>query len=249
MLRGLWRLSWLEVKIFLREPLGAFGAVVFPVLGYAVLGRLLSGRMPPSPRPAGDLLRVVMPVLGAILIGLTAVISLVTIVSVYREGGILKRLRATPVRPWTILTAHVLVKLLFTVVTLVAMVLAGRRYYPSSLEIPMVGFTAALLIVTLCILSIGFVISSLVPTSRFAQPIAGAIFYPMLALSGLFVPIAAFPAWLRPIARVLPMTYAVSLLRGVLQHEPWTAHLTDVAALGLYFIAFVALSARVFRWE
>ena len=41
-------------------------------------------------------------------------LSLVTIISIYREGGILKRLRATPLRPHTILTAHVLVKLLFT---------------------------------------------------------------------------------------------------------------------------------------
>ena len=61
---------------------------------------------------------------------ISAVLSLVTIISIYREGGILKRLRATPLRPQTILTAHVLVKLLLTAVTLALMVLAGRRYYP-----------------------------------------------------------------------------------------------------------------------
>jgi ABC-2 type transport system permease protein len=32
MLRGLWKLTWLEIKIFLREPLGAFGSILFPVL-------------------------------------------------------------------------------------------------------------------------------------------------------------------------------------------------------------------------
>ena len=57
--------------------------------------------------------------------------SLVTIISIYREGGILKRLRATPLRPHTILSAHVLVKLLFTAITLTLMMLAGRRFYPA----------------------------------------------------------------------------------------------------------------------
>jgi ABC-2 type transport system permease protein len=50
-----------------------------------------------------------LPVLAAVLIAISAVLSLVNIISIYREGGILKRLRATPLRPQTILTAHVLV--------------------------------------------------------------------------------------------------------------------------------------------
>ena len=55
-----------------------------------------------------------LPVLATILMALSAVMSLVTIISIYREGGILRRLRATPLRPATILGAQVLVKLLFT---------------------------------------------------------------------------------------------------------------------------------------
>ena len=64
------------------------------------------------------------------LISLSAVLSLVTIISIYREGGILKRLRATPLRPHDHPPAHVLVKLLFTLVTLLLMALAGQRYFP-----------------------------------------------------------------------------------------------------------------------
>src|SRR2546429_6469038 len=37
MLRGLWKLSWLEIKIFMREPMGAFGAIVIPVLAFLVV--------------------------------------------------------------------------------------------------------------------------------------------------------------------------------------------------------------------
>jgi ABC-2 type transport system permease protein len=190
-----------------------------------------------------------VPVLIAVTIGLSAILSLVTIISIYREGGILKRLRATPLRPWTILTAHVLVKLIFTAATLLLMLLAGRAYYPADLDIPVVSFTLALLVSTFSIMSMGFVIASLVPTARFAQPISGAIFYPMIALSGLFFPLALLPAWLQPIARLLPLTCVVSLLRGILRGDAWSAHLTDLAALAVVFVVCTALSARVFRWE
>jgi ABC-2 type transport system permease protein len=185
----------------------------------------------------------------SMLIAIGAVISLVTIISIYREGGILKRLRATPLRPWTILGAHVLVKLLLTAVTMGAMTLAGRRYFAIGPEVPLVSFLVALLISTVSVLSIGFVVASVVPTARFAQPVAAMIFYPMLGLSGVFVPIASLPPVLRGIARALPLGYSTSLLQGIWNGDPWSAHVRDVAALTVTFAVCIAASARVFRWE
>jgi ABC-2 type transport system permease protein len=188
-------------------------------------------------------------VLVALLISINAVLSLVTIIAIYREGGILKRLRATPLRPQTILTAHVIVKLLLTAATLVLMLLAGRRYIPAGAHVPWFSFTIALLISTWSILSIGFLIASIVPTARFAQPIGAIILYPMVAFSGLFVPIEILPPVLHALARALPLTYAVSLLQGIWNGDAWLAHIGDVAALGVVFLLCTALSAKVFRWE
>jgi ABC-2 type transport system permease protein len=95
----------------------------------------------------------------------------------------------------------------------------------------------------------GFLIASLVPTARFAQPIGTLILYPMLGLSGLFVPVESMPPMLRAVARALPFTYAVSLLRGIWHAEGWSAHLGDVAVLTLMFLVCTAASAKVFRWE
>jgi ABC-2 type transport system permease protein len=201
MLRGLWKLTWLEIKIFLREPMGAFGSIILPVLVFVVVGRVTGGRIMPTPgstaaRGAFAFLGAGLPVFVAILIALSGVTSLVTIISIYREGGILKRLRATPVRPLTILTAHVLVKLL-----------------------------------------------------RFAQPLGTAILYPMIGVSGLFVPVHSLPPMLQTVARVTPLTYAVSLLQGIWKGEPWSAHWSDIVALVAVFVICSALAAKVFRWE
>ena len=127
MLRGLWKLTWIEIKIFLREPLGAIGSVAIPVLVFLVAGRMVGGRTALTLPAASSFVGVGLPVLASVLILIGAVLSLVTIISIYREGGILKRLRATPLRPQTILTAHVVVKLLLTAATLALMVLAGKR--------------------------------------------------------------------------------------------------------------------------
>src|ERR1700722_7333433 len=249
MFRGLWKLTWLEIKIFLREPLGAFGSILFPVLVFVVGSRLLGGRVTPGSIAASGFIGVGLPVLAAVLVALSGVLSLVTIISIYREGGILKRLRATPLRPLTILTAHVLVKLALTVASLALLVLAGKRYYPGNIDVPIFGFAMALLISTWSILSIGFLIASIVPTARFAQPIGAAILYPMLALCGLFTPLSALPPALRGVARVIPLTYAVSLLQGIWRGEAWRAHMGDVAALVVVFAVCTGLSAKVFRWE
>ena len=249
MMRGLWKLTWIEIKVFMREPMGAFGTILFPVIIFLVVGRVVGRRMAPSTLASSSFMRVGWPVIVALLIVISTVLSLVTIISIYREGGILKRLRATPLRPQTILTAHVIVKLLLTAATLILMVLAGKRYYPVGIHIPLFSFTVALLISTCSILSIGFLIASIVPTARFAQPIGAVIMYPMLGVCGLFVPVASLPPALQAVAKVVPLTYSVSLLEGIWKGDAWSAHVHDIAALVVAFIVCTALSAKVFRWE
>ncbi len=248
-MRGLLKLTWIEIKIFLREPLGAFGTIGFPVLIFLVAGRIAGRRASPANLAASSFIRVGLPVFAALLIAISAVLSLVTIISIYREGGILKRLRATPLRPQTILTAHVLVKLLLSAITLALLLLAGKRYYPVGADVPLFSFALALLFSTFSILSVGFVIASIVPTARFAQPIGAIILYPMIGFSGLFIPIESLPPVLHALARALPLTYAVSLLQGIWSGERWSAHLGDVAALIIVFTVCTALSAKIFRWE
>ena len=249
MLRGLWKLTWIEIKIFLREPMGAFGTIGIPVLVFLVAGRVVSHRVAPASLAASNFISVGLPVLASVLIAISAVLSLVTIISIYREGGILKRLRATPLRPQTILTAQVIVKLVLSAVTLALMVLAGKRYYPADIHAPLLGFTMALLISTCSILSIGFLIASIVPTARFAQPIGALIMYPMIGVSGLFVPVKSLPPAAQAVARVIPLTYAVSLLEGIWKGDAWWAHAGDVVALTIAFMVCIALSTKVFRWE
>ena len=246
-LRGFWKLTWLETKIFTREPMGFVGTLVMPLVVFIFLGRVL-GMGKPVATPQMDI-PFNAAILAAVLIAISAVQSLVAIISIYREGGILKRLRATPLSPVTIMGAQVAVKLAFTVVSLTLLLLAGKRLFPGVMKVNMFSFTLAVLLSTFSILSLGFVLASLVPTARFAQPIGAAVLYPMLALSGLFYPVARFPRALQAVADVLPTTHAVALLQGVWDGSGWGAHWINAVALLVLFAAYTALSTRVFRWE
>jgi ABC-2 type transport system permease protein len=246
-LQGFWKLTWLETKIFTREPMGFVGTLLVPLLLFVVLGRAFGANKPVA-TPQVDI-PFNPAILAAVLIALSAVQSLVAIISIYREGGILKRLRATPLSPVTIMGAQVVVKLVFTVVSLALVMLAGRRLFPGVMGVNVFSFTAATLLGTFSILSLGFVLASLVPTARFAQPIGAAVLYPMLAVSGLFYPVERLPRALQAVAFLFPTTHAVALLQGVWNGSGWSAHWLDVAALLVLFCAFTALSTRVFRWE
>src|SRR5262245_45764460 len=230
--------------------MGVIGTIGIPVAVFLIASRMIGPRIARTAmQTGGGEGSAVLPVLASILMALSAITSLVTIISIYREGGILKRLRATPLSPTVILSAHVLVKLLFTVLTLAIMIVLGRRYFPPGVPVPLFSYAVALTFTTWAILSIGFLIASIVPTARFAQPLAAIVLYPMIVVSGLFFPVTVLPEWVQVAARALPLGYAVSFLDGIWRGEGWSAHLGDVAALTLFFLVFTAISSRVFRWE
>lgn len=247
MLTGLWKLTWVETKVFVREPMGAIGTIGIPVILFLVLGRTLVSKQPTVDSFAQAPFNIA--ILAALMIAVSAVLSLVAIISIYREGGILKRLRATPLSPLTILSSQVVVKLVFTVLSLILLMLAGRQQFPGMIAVPIVSFGAALLLGTLSILSMGFVIASIVPTARFAQPIGAAILYPLIGISGLFVPLERLPDTLRHIALVFPTTHAVSLMQGVWDGCGWNAHWVNAGALVLIMGVCSVLSTKLFRWE
>src|SRR4029079_693944 len=155
---------------------------------------------------------------------------------------------ATPLRPAVILGAHVLVKLFFTGISLALTVLAGRRFYPVPLHAHVAGFALAVRVTTVAILCMGFVIASMVGTARFAQLVGSSIFYPMLAISGMFAPLSAMPRSLALLGNVLPMSHAVALLRGAWVGADWLVLLPHLGALVLTIAICLALTTRLFRW-
>ena len=243
-LRHLAKLTWVEIKIFLREPMGAIGTIAVPVLLFLALGRLLQDRQ----RAAGFAAQG-LPVFAVIFIAIGAVLSLTTIIAIYREGGILKRLKATPLSPLVILSTHVVVKLILTAVTLGLLAFAGRRFYTGPPPPAPWSFLAGVVLFAVSLLSLGFVLASVVRTARFAQPLGSILLYGLLGISGLFFPLEFLPAPWRAVALASPLTHGTELLRALWTGAGWSGQWVAVLALLANLAICTALARRIFRWE
>ena len=66
MFRGLWKLTWLEIKIFMREPMGAVGSILLPVLVFVIAGRMMGGSPKMASASVTGFVRVGLPVFASI---------------------------------------------------------------------------------------------------------------------------------------------------------------------------------------
>ena len=247
-MRGLWKFTWTEIKLFLREPIAFFFTLVFPLMMLFLFGSMY-GNKPMSSFGGYGSVDVSVPAYMAMIIGTTGLLSLTISMASYREKGVLRRLRATPLRPQAILTAEVLVLFLITVVGMALLVAAAKTVYGLRFGGNAFSVLAAVILSTLSFFALGFVLAGLVPTARTGQVVAMVLFYPMLFLSGASVPWEFLPEGVKRFARFLPLTHVVSLLRGLWVGDAWSEHLGNVAVLVGVLLVGVVVSAITFRWE
>jgi ABC-2 type transport system permease protein len=95
----------------------------------------------------------------------------------------------------------------------------------------------------------GFLIASLSPTARIAQTVGMVLAFPMMFVSGATIPLEVLPESVRNVARFIPLTHVVTLLRGMWAGEALGEHLTEVLVLLGVLAVGVIVSAKTFRWE
>ena len=181
-MKALTKMTWVELKLKLRDPVGTFFTLVFPLLLLFLFGSIY-GNEPSSFLDGRGNIDNSVPGYIALIIGTTGMIGLPIALSVYREKGVLRRFRATPLKPVTVLGSQVLVNLAVSLVGMVALVVAGVIVYDLTLPAAPLGALLAIIIGGLSFLSVGFVLASLLPTATSAQAVGMALFFPMMFLS------------------------------------------------------------------
>jgi ABC-2 type transport system permease protein len=127
-MRGLWKLTWTEIKLFLREPYSTFFTLAFPLMLLFLFGSIYGNKPTPFFNGHGSV-DVLLPCYAALLIGSSGLISMTIYMAVYRERGVLRRLHATPLRPQTVLGAQVLVVFLMCTLGLALLIAAAKIVY------------------------------------------------------------------------------------------------------------------------
>jgi ABC-2 type transport system permease protein len=247
-MRGFTNLTAMAIKLYLREPIAAFFTMAFPVLLLVLFGSIY-GNEPSAMFGGYGSMDVSMPNYTGLILGSVGLLSIPITTAGYREQGILRRFRATPMHPLTYVAADVCTNLLMTVAGMLLLLVAGWVLYRVRFEGEFSSYLAAVVLGCLAMFSLGYLIASLAPGARLAQVIGMVIFYPMMFLSGAGMPIEILPESIRKISAFLPLTYVVNLLRGMWFGEAWSMHTIDVAVVIGMVLIVGGLAGRFFRWE
>jgi len=242
------KMTWMEAKLFLREPASAFFTLVFPLI-YLFMYGAISGNEPTPMYGGRGTIDAAIPSLTAVIISMTGLMSTTITMATYREKGILRRLRTTPVRPLIVLAAQVIVVFAMTCLGMLLLIAAGKLVYHVRFEGNAFSVLGGFVLSSLSFFGIGFILAGSMLTVRTAWVVAMVLLYPMLFLSGAFFAVDLLPAAVQKVSAFMPLTYVVNLLGGLWTGEPWSQHTTDAIVLAVLLVAGVLISIKTFRWE
>jgi len=247
-MRGLWKLTVLEIKLSLREPMAAFFTLTFQLMMLFLFGSIYGDK--PSLFFGGyGPVDASVPAYTAMSVATSGLLSLAIAVASYREHRMLRRLRATTLHPRAILGAQVIVIFLMRALGMALLFIAGRSVYAlrfAGNRLECANSFCSELYELLCPRSSGG--WSFAYGTHSSDCRHGFFFYPTIFISGVTIPREILPERIRQLAQVLPLAHVVGLLRGLWMGDPWRQHLGEVGVLSVLLVACVAVSSKTFRW-
>jgi len=244
------KLTWVELKLFAREPTTMVFTFAFPFLTLFVMGGVFGN----TPDEDGEVFRGVgplnyyIPAYIGLVVSSIGLISLPVHLAAYRERGVLKRLRASSVSTWNVFGSQVLVSIGIAALSSILLIIAAALAY----DVQFPGWSVwkvavAFLLGTLSFASIGVLLGAVLPTARSAQGAGLLLFFAMMMLAGAGPPREVMTDAMRVMGDVLPLTYVVEMLQ-----DPWLGFAWNPAPVGVVagiMVVAAAVSIRVFRWE
>lgn len=128
------KLAWVELKLFVREPITVVFALALPVVLLYVLGSVFGNEASIDVYRGVGPMDYYIPAYVALVVASFGLISLPTHVAAYRDRGVLRRFRASGVSAWTVLGAEVFVTIVLSAVGAVVVVLAAAPLYDLQLR-------------------------------------------------------------------------------------------------------------------
>ncbi len=236
----------LETRLFFRRKDELFWNLAFPMFFMVLYGLVYGDTM------WGDILAIEYMFPGIIVMALmvNGIMVSATLFVEERGKGIYRRLSLTPLKRQTIIGAQILHRYIVALVQTILLLIVGVFAFKVNIVGNYFFFWLILTFGSLCFLSIGFALATLIRSTRSATPICMIVFFMMLFLGGIFYPLDIMPDFLVVISKALPSTHLNDALRLVVIEGtgPGAAWL-ELLAVGGWFVVSLGLSIKFFRWE
>ncbi len=245
------KLTWVELKLFTRDPLSLVFTLALPFFFLVVLNGVFGNE--PEIDPVEDVWRGVgpadyyVPAYLGLVMAAVGVLSMPVRLATYRESGVLRRFRASAMPLWAVLGSQIVIALLTSVVGAVSITIASALIYDTGFPTDVALLVPAFFLAALSFAALGVVLGSVLPTARSAQGAGIMLFFVMFLLSGSGPPRDVLSDGMRTVGNALPLTHVVTLLQDPWLGFGWATSASLVVA-GI-LVGSVALSIRFFRWE
>jgi ABC-2 type transport system permease protein len=244
---GLAKMTWNEMKLFVRDPVAVFFAVLFPALLVVILGCIPSFRVPNKDIGGLSVVDLYVPISIALSLALLALTAIPSYLGTYREKGILRRLAVTPMPPARLLIAQLLTHLVMAIAAVALVLAVSRIVFNVALPQQIIGYILAFLFAAAALFAMGLFVAAIAPSGRSAPSIGMIFYFPIMFFAGLYVPRAAMPQSLQHMGDFTPLGAGVQALQDAMVGLwPQPLHLAVMAA---YVVVFGVAAARLFRWE
>jgi ABC-2 type transport system permease protein len=243
------RLFWHQLRweqiLFWRSREAAVFVFLFPLLLFALLSAVYTGRL--DGKPAAWVLLAGMLGYG---VANTTFSGLALLLISRRELGILKRIRSTPLPAGTYLSAALTSIMVVFALQAVALFVLGRVLKSTPWPTHLFSVVLALALGAATFAALGLAITGVVRSLEGSSAVLNVIVLPTAFLSGSFGTTHNYPRVLRAIGDVLPLKYLLDAIKAVYLHghQIWDQG-TDVAVLAGWGIFGILVAMRKFRWE
>ena len=241
-------LTMFEWKLQMRNFVTVFFALAFPVMMLLLFGTMY-GNQPSDFTGGKGTVDLMTPGYVCMIVAVTGLMSLPLAVASYREQKILKRFMATPIQPFQILAAQVVVNGVTSLAGIALLLVSARLVFNLQFFGTVLETLMAFLLVMVSMFSLGLMIAGVAKNGQMASALAYIIYFPMLFLSGATIPLYIMPKSIVVASNILPLTYGVRLLSGVWLGGSLLDYGLELAVLVGITIVCAALSTRFFKWE
>jgi len=166
--------------------------------------------------PEGLTQHNIVPGLMGVILTMTMVMMTGLAMTRERERGTMENLLATPAQPLEVMTGKIVPYIFIGLIQSTIILLAARYLF----GVPFVGSVLVLYVVALVFiaanLTVGITLSSIAQNQLQAMQLTFFYFLPTMLLSGFMFPFQGMPRWAQWIGEVLPATYFMRLVRGIL---------------------------------
>lgn len=246
-MNGVGALSWIELKLFLRDPISVVFTLALPPLVLYVLAEVFGN----TPDPQGTVFRgfgptdYYLPAYVGLVVASLGLIGLPVHLASYRERGVLRRFQAARVPVRAVLMSQLAVLVSGVLAGSVLLVALARATYSAMWPASWFGVTLAAVVGVLAFAAIGVLLGAVMPTARAAQGIGILLWFTMQMVSGAGPPPEVLSSALNAVGQALPLSHLITALQ-----DPWLGrgvNWTQMAVLVGIGVVSAALAGLALR--